>query len=382
MDAFDREREAVEGVGGRLVLTEEETFSASALLNRHFPIIDDRLRRFLDDVLDRHTPENVLHWIQAIEPLKVLLVGETIIDEYQYCETMGKSGKEPTLAARYVRTETSAGGVLAAANHLADFCGNVHLVSYLGNRDSHRDLIDEQLSPQVQATFLTVPGVPTIVKRRFVEVYPLQKLFEIYVMEDELPACFHEDLYEELAAQLPDYDAVMVTDYGHGMIEPRLIELLSEKAAFLAVNTQKNAGNHGFNTITKYPRADFVCISENELRLDARQRGGPLADLVRDAAERLGCRQMIVTCGQDGCLCYERGRGTTAVPALTTTVRDRVGAGDAMFVIAAACAVQQTPMDIVGLIGNAVGAQAVGIVGNTESIGRSSLLRHLDHLLK
>ena len=46
-------------------------------------------------------------------PLKALVVGETIIDEYHYCQTLGKSGKEPILAAQYVRAETFIGGSLA-----------------------------------------------------------------------------------------------------------------------------------------------------------------------------------------------------------------------------------------------------------------------------
>ena len=42
-------------------------------------------------------------------------VGETILDEYQYCEAMGKSGKEPVLATRYLSTDKFAGGVLVDA---------------------------------------------------------------------------------------------------------------------------------------------------------------------------------------------------------------------------------------------------------------------------
>ena len=51
------------------------------------------------------------------------------------------------------------------------------------------------------------------------------------------------------------------------MLDPQSVDILCE-ARCLAVNTQSNAGNHGFNTISKYSRADYVCVSEYELRLE------------------------------------------------------------------------------------------------------------------
>ena len=47
---------------------------------------------------------------------------------------------------------------------------------------------------------------------------------------------------------------------------------IGEKAKFLAVNAQSNAGNHGFNCISRYPKADYVCIASRELQLNYRQK--------------------------------------------------------------------------------------------------------------
>ena len=45
---------------------------------------------------------------------------------------------------------------------------------------------------------------------------------------------------------MPRYDAVVVTDYGHGMLTPEIIELLCSQPRFLAVNTQTNAANRDY----------------------------------------------------------------------------------------------------------------------------------------
>jgi sugar/nucleoside kinase (ribokinase family) len=63
-------------------------------------------------------------------------------------------------------------------------------------------------------------------------------------------------------------------------------------------------------------------------------------------------------------------------------VVDRLGAGDAFLALTAPLMVKAVPMELVGFIGNVVGAQAVATVGHRHSIERTSLCRHIEHLLK
>jgi rfaE bifunctional protein nucleotidyltransferase chain/domain len=377
------EQEAVETGGGKIVFTEDITFSSSNLLNRHFPSFPKEVSEYLAAFSVRHPTDEVLGFLKGAKDLKILLVGETIIDEYEYCETMGKSGKEPILAARHLRTERSAGGSVAVANHLAAFCDNVHLLTFLGTTNSHEEFIRSGLNPKVSPTFLYLEDEPTIVKRRFVEQYPFQKIFEVYIIsEKETHEAGSKRLCSELERTLAAYDLVLALDYGHGMFDPQAVQLLTTKAPFLAVNTQVNAHNRGFNTISKYPRADYICISENEIRLDCRTRQQDLRHLMTMVAEKLGCTQVTVTRGQQGCLCYNRETGFFEVPAFTTHIVDRVGAGDAVFAVTAMCVVQNAPMEIVGFTANVVGAHAVSVVANQRPVDRIQLMKHIETILK
>src|SRR3989442_643156 len=170
-DAIDQEASAVKAGGGQLVLTDEETFSASTLINRFMDVFTPETRTFLEQFRAQHTPEEIVGYLQAIRKLKVLIIGETIVDEYQFCSVMGKSGKEPVLAALHNRTEQYAGGVLAIANHVSNFCDHVTLLSSIGDVNSCEDFIQSKLNHNVATHFLRVPGVPTIIKRRFLEEY-------------------------------------------------------------------------------------------------------------------------------------------------------------------------------------------------------------------
>src|SRR5207247_10486936 len=161
---------------------------------------------------------------------------------------------------------------------------------------------------------------------------------------------------------------VIVADYGHGLITGRGERLACEKAKFLAVNTQTNAGNRGFNAISKYRRADYVSIGEMEVRLDARQLNVDLEILVRNLAERIATRKFLTTQGSFGCLIHDRKLGVFHVPAFSIRVVDRIGAGDAVLGITAPCAALDVPPAVLGFIANVVGAEACTIMGNRSFI--------------
>jgi rfaE bifunctional protein nucleotidyltransferase chain/domain len=382
-DAIQREEEAVKAAGGQLVLTDEETFSASTLINRFMDVFPAETKTFLEQFRARHTPEEVTGYLQAMRRLKVLVVGETIIDEYQFCTVMGKSGKEPVLAALLNRSERYAGGVLAIANHVANFCDGVGLLSCLGAANAGDDFIQSKLHPNVATHFVRVPDAPTIIKRRFLEEYLAAKLFEVYEMKaDAAPPAVEAQFCRELERLAPQYDVVLVADYGHGVMSERAVELACAKSRFLAVNTQVNAGNRGFNTISKYPRADFVSLGEPEVRLDARKVSGDLKPVAEAIAKRLAARRFLVTRGSSGCLIYDREQGFHHVPAFAIRVVDRVGAGDAVLAITSPCAAVGVPPQVLGFIANVVGAEACTIMGHRSSIEPTSLFRHITSLMK
>jgi rfaE bifunctional protein nucleotidyltransferase chain/domain len=380
---ISEEEQAVQSIGSQLVFTEDIIFSSSNLINRHMTQLTKEGTEFLREFSTRSSVEEIYRPIEQAKNLKVLVVGETIIDEYHYCQTLGKAGKEPILAMRFDSSESFGGGNLAVANHVASFTDNVRLLSYLGAEHSQEDFCRSKVSPKVSAEFFFMPNAPTIVKRRFIERYPFQKMFEVYFMKEynsESPEAAR--FRQELRDILPQFDLTIVTDYGHGMLDAQAVALLCEGSRCLAVNTQSNAGNHGFNTISKYPRADFVCLSEYEIRLEARSRREELRQIVHNVAEKLNCRKVMVTQGNQGLLCYTRGEGFVRVPAFTTHFTDRIGAGDAVFSLASLLMVQDVPGELMALVGNAVGAMAVEIIGNRTAIDRVGLQKFLVSLIK
>lgn len=377
------EEEAIQRIGGRLVFTNEITFSSTELLNKHFNVFTDEVREFLDRFKQKHSASDIVEMIKGLRDLKVLVIGETIIDEYLYCKAVGKPPKEAILSTRYISTESFAGGSLAVANHLAGLCNNVHIVSCLGTLDSREEFILRHLKPNVRPKFFYEDNAYTIIKKRFVDPDFLSKMFELsYLNGHDLSGGLSQQMCDYLRSTLPDYDLVLVTDYGHGLIGKELIELLCQKAKFLAVNAQTNSMNFGFNPITKYPRADYICIDEIEIRVATADRFTPVRDLVEEVAKKMQCKKAVITRGHQGSIAYEPGNGFSETPIFSNKVVDRVGAGDAYLAVTAPCAATNMDKEVLGFVGNVAGAVKVATVCNRTPVESVQLFKFITTLLK
>ncbi|MES9855328.1 MAG: PfkB family carbohydrate kinase [Sedimenticola sp.] len=374
---------AVQSVGGRLLFTDDIIFSSSHLINANLNIYPPETEAWLANFRGCHPIDKVLGFLDRAADLKVLVVGEAIIDEYVFCDGLGKSNKDPMLAFLRRSQETYAGGSLAVANHLAGICSEVGLISMLGEEHRREDFIRETLAFNVTPHFITQPAAPTLHKRRFVDAYTGTRLFEIYEMDDApLAGSQEQALIKAIAARALEYDLVLVTDYGHGMMTPRAVAAIVEFAPFLAINTQANAGNRGFNTISKYPRADYVSLATHEVALETRLRHAAWEELLEEVSRRIDCPNFTVTRGKEGSTHFHPGSELVSVPSLATQVSDRVGAGDAVFAVTSLLVKLGAPWDLVGFLGNLAGAEMVGEIGNRNSVGRVSLAKHVQALMK
>lgn len=378
------ERNAVERWGGQIAFTHDITFSSTELLNRNFNLYEPLLREHLDGLRAETGVEALQNMVNSIKDYKILIVGDAIIDEYHYVVPMGKSAKENMIATRYQDREMFAGGVFAAANHVASFVKQVDIITVLGENDEHTDWIQDNLRPNVKLHAIKRPGAPTTRKRRFVDPSYMRKLFEVYFMDDApLSEPEETSLNELLSRKISDYDVVIANDFGHGMIGKSTVNLLCERSKFLAVNTQSNSANMGYNLVHKYPRADFVCVDSVEARLAVTDKITPMEDVItRALPERIDCNKFIVTQGRHGCVTYECGDVVRTIPAVTKSVVDTVGAGDAFLCIAAPLVASGAPLNQVGFIGNIVGALKVAIVGHQKSVEKVDVLKAITALLK
>lgn len=381
------EREAIESVGGRIHFTDEITFSSSSLINEYFEVYPEPAQNFLKNFRKRHSVDEVVESLKSLKKMRVLLMGETILDEYHYVAAIGKPPKGDHIAARLTGEEVHAGGILACANHIANFCGSIDLITAVGKQDYKEEFVRASLKPNINPYLFFHPTAPTIIKRRYVNQTFLNKLFEIYIMDDHPSPELEKELLSHLSkifSVKEPYDLVLILDYGHGFLTKALTDFICDQNCFLAINAQTNTANAGYNPITKYRRANYFCLDEPELRLAFGDKYSDINQLLTRLAAHISFPGAItVTRGHLGSVTYDvENQSFFEAPVLSQKIVDTTGAGDAFLALTAPCVAKGIPMDLIPFIGNAVGALAVGYLGNRSSIDETSLYKFITALLK
>jgi len=378
-----REERVCQELGIDLRFTQDIVFSSTNLINRFFSSFSKELQDYLELFRRRYSLDRVLAVVDDMARLKVLLVGDVVIDEYCYCSPLGASSKSPVLAVKYGSQDRFAGGVLAVANHLANFVETVRLLTVIGEHDDHRPFIESALHPGVHPEFWVQDGAPTLVKKRYLDGYSMHKWLEIYTIDDSgLAADQDQDLVDRFRREAPRYDLTVSADFGHGAVSGSLRESLVQHSPFLAVNTQANAGNGSMHTISRYARADYISLTERELRLDARDLKKDLRLLACEQARRFRSTALAVTRGRQGACMSDSNEGFVVVPAFASRAVDSIGSGDAFFAVSALAVRVEAPLEVAAFLGNVAGALAVQIIGNQKAIDRQSLIKYVTNLLK
>ena len=383
------EKAIVEKHGGSLVISDDLTFSSSALINEHMLARPPEVQNFLGKLRNGGRLDGLLGLIDRVEKTKALFVGEIILDEYLYVSPLGKTAKDSIIATQYHERELFAGGIIAAANHAASFCDEVEIVTIQGGDDDYDDFIRSSLAPNVTLKAIKLKGRPTIRKRRYVDsgsrsLGLLRKLFEVSHIDDTpLSDSEVREINDELKARVDKAGVVVVCDFGHGMIRDEMITTLTDDSKFLAVNAQANSANMGFNLITKYSKADYFCIDEREARLAVSDKHMNIDDIIEQhLIPNLSCDRFFVTRGSVGSSCWSRETGTKFIPALEYGPVDTIGSGDAFLAITALLLELNGNVEDVGFIGNVVGGIQAKQIGHQAMIEKGDVKKAIIGLLK
>ena len=379
------ERELVELHGGIVRYTSGPVYSSTKLINTAMSGMSEEVRHYMEGFKLYHDMDEILGYAQKAEKLKVLVVGDVIVDRYTYCKVQGLMSKDMGYSARQTSTEDYLGGAVAVARHLATFSEDVALMSVIGNEEEIRRRMFDEVSDRIQLKLTYSSECPTIVKHRYLtrnakrEEY--KKIFAITNIPEKMR--FDNGSMEKFKNRLREkigfYDAVFLCDFGNGLIDRETMDIIQEGAKYLVLNCQTNSSNYGLNIITKYGRADAFTLDQGELRLAYPALAGEEDSALRELAGHLGGKGWLTrgSLGAHGI----QGQEIGDCPAFTLTVKDTVGAGDAFFAVAGIFSAVGAPVDIGTFVGNIGGALGTNIIGNKEVVEKVNVLKYASTLM-
>jgi len=372
--------------GGDLRYIGSVVFSSTKLLNQHFSHLPEQVRSFCQDLSERVNPDSLREMVESFRGLRVLVLGDTIIDQYSYLRVQGLTSKNRMISGRFLRQDTHLGGALAVVRHVKEFCDNVRFVSLLGVEPWVDELLVGVVAAEEDAT-VRDSEFTTIVKKRYVE--PVQqgneisKLFSINYINDHPPsAATCAKLLAAVREEVERCDVVLLADFGHGLMQSDLRNFVQECAPYLMLNCQTNSNNHGFNIITRqYQRADAFSLDLQEMMLSCGHRHLDCESEIASLRKAFGSSYAWLTRGNVMTIGCSPDSAPVFIPPLVTDVTDTVGAGDAFYALAGLAAARGLPLDVATFLGQLAGAQAVNIIGNERPVSKATLLKSAISLL-
>ena len=378
------ELKEIKKIKGRVIFTEELTFSSSRLINKSTNFFSPKQKKIIRKINKSFNFKEIKKNIDNFSKLKILVIGETIIDQYNFCEAVGKSGKEPILVLKEIQKDQYLGGVLSIARNLSQFSKKITVLSMVGEKKEHLNDINKNLPKNIKTKFIYKKNSPTIVKKRYVDSISQSKIIGIYNINDEILNKKDEIIFNKLLTkEIGKNDLVIVSDYGHGLISKKSANLICKKSKFLALNAQVNASNIGYHTIRNYNNFNTLIINEREIRHEMRDKINNLNTLIKNLSKEKNIKNLIVTRGGRGSVLFNKNKKKFFFgDAYATNIVDKIGAGDTMLSLIAPCLKLKIDINISLLISSLAAAQSVEDFGNKTSIKKLDILKSLENILK
>lgn len=278
----------------------------------------------------------LLDLIDRFSRVRITVFGDLIVDEFIYGEIARVSREAPVLILNYDSTELVPGGAGNAANNVAALGGRVSIIGVAGRDETGRRLLSSMRGRIDTGGVVRPSGFRTPTKTRIL-AGGIHSAKQQVVRIDRAPAGSLSDadrraLAARLTAAAGRSDALLVSDYGSGLVTPSLVD---EARRRLRV---KGRGRPTVVVDSRYNLLKFrgmAACTPNEpeveqifgIRIgdDARalERAG------RKLLDRTRAEAVLVTRGSRGMALFEPGTRTTHIPIYgSDQIADVTGAGD------------------------------------------------------
>lgn len=304
--------------------------------------------------------------------LRVLVVGDLILDHYIWGDVHRVSPEAPIPVLKVAEETFRAGGAANVALNLAELGVAVSITGFIGddkNGDQLRDILSRC---NVVDRTISIPGLTTTCKTRLIGGHQQIARLDREQIYEASPAEI-EQLTVFCAQQMEHIDAVIISDYAKGVCGEILCRAVIEAAAAKNVLVLVDPKAHDFS---RYRGATLICPNLAELAAILHAGEIPEEKLLERSVHlvrSLDLRYLVVSMSKKG-LAILDGASIETFPAIVArSVFDVSGAGDTVIAMLAVCLSSGLPIALAARLANIAAGIVVGKVG-TAPITRLELL--------
>ena len=293
--------------------------------------------------------------------LKVLVVGDLMLDRYILGEVDRISPEAPVPVLRHAQRYERPGGAANVAMNLAGLGCQTLLAGFWGNDTEQRELAEFLERAKIDTAGVVSTALPTISKTRILG--RMQQLLRLDIESRERPSAEDQRFLLERVEQLvTKVHAVVLSDYAKGALSPGLCEVVIRAARRAGVPVLVDPKSPDFSM---YSGATVVCPNLNELAVATGVPAHEMAALLTagEAQRREhDLTYLTLTMSEKGIRVLSDA-GAFHSPARAREVYDVSGAGDTVIATMAACMAAKLTMETAVELANLAAGIVVGKVG-------------------
>jgi rfaE bifunctional protein kinase chain/domain len=296
---------------------------------------------------------------------RILVVGDLMLDRFIWGEVERISPEAPVPVLRMTNESFRLGGAANVVNNIHSLGGRVGVLGVVGKDRSGSMLVQELRSAGISTAgifqengFLTTQKIRVIAHPRHQQIVRLDR-----ENGDHFGGRIRQKIREFFLRQAPRYDAVVISDYGKGVIHRELLEMVArladEKRLLCIVDPKKE----NFSVYRK-------CSLATPNREEASQASGVEIrneSTLREAGRRLiemwEAKAVLITRGSEGMSLFRPGREVRHFPAVQQEIFDVTGAGDTVVATVALALASGSSYEEAAVLANLSAALVGGEVG-------------------
>jgi rfaE bifunctional protein kinase chain/domain len=336
----DQVRDAVQLLkkqGGQVLFHAGEAHYASAdLLRDNLPDLHEQNAKQYKLALSQQKIklEKLQECVDNFKDASLLVIGDTIVDQYVACDALGMSAEAPVVVVRELDTREYAGGAAVVAMHVRSLGAKCRYISVVG-QDKNAEIVENDLERmKVQNTLIEDNSRPTTFKIRY--LVNNQKMFRVSrLKEHSLPKQVEDRIIKELKETVSEVQGILISDFVYGVITPRILKTITELAEknqlmiFGDLQCSSQVGN-----VAKFRNFDLICPTEREARIAIGTQDEGIEWIANTLMSQTNSKNLVMKLGGGGFIAYESETDGFVqrqhFPALNVNPVDVSGAGDSL----------------------------------------------------
>ena len=371
-DRINPEQAAVDLYGGKLLFSSGDVrFSSQDLLRRELHETNPFSIRKSSDYPARHrfTTPDLLAVLQKFAGLRVVVIGDLIVDEYIDCEPLGMSREDPTLVVMPILSEKFVGGAGIVAAHASGMGASVSYFG-VGADDAAAHFAIEKLEGYgVKTTLLFDDTRPTTLKQRY-RASGKTMLRVSHLRQNDISNRVINQMFDKMVPALSEAQLLIFSDFNYGCLPQalvdRIVQFCQKHSIPMAADSQASSQ---LSDVSRFKGMALITPTEHEARLAVRDSQAGLVQLADSLHTMAAAEHVIITLAAEGILIDWRespnGIITDQLPAMNHAPKDVSGAGDSLLTCAAMALAVGTDIWKSAYLGSIAAACQVSRVGNT-----------------